>query len=556
MGWVDTTHDDLEGRVTIGDTGSGTHDHSTHVAGTMLGDGTKSAAEGGTPLQWRGMAPNSIVISYEWWNDLEELNDEYDSAINTYGIDLSTNSWGWGRPGYYGVYNEYAQAIDSVVVGSCGERIPVMWAAGNDRPLCDNNMYDCILLPGTAKNTITIGATNSNDDSMTSFSSWGPTDDGRIKPDIVAPGCENDGPDSCEDIYTDPSKGIWSTIPDDIFTDSCPPPHGDGIDDFQYPYSGACGTSMATPAVAGSVALLIEDWRNIHDGNDPLPSTIKAILAHTAKPLGNKGPDYSYGYGRIDVKEAIDLIDDANDANNIFEDSIVDQNDTDHYDINVPQGQGELVITLVWDDYPGDPAADKALVNDLDLIVKDPNGKRYYPWTLDPDIPNKTARRNQPDHINNIEQVCVYHPVNSTWSIDVNGPNVPEPEQKYSLVYNFNVIPKHTDKFRVKDESGDSVAWFDDSGNLFLKATLYQNSKHPPTGHNEFRVQDVNSVVVAIIDTTNGKMYIKGSRKTLWQDPSAGNGEFIIRNSEEPVAYINQLGDMYLKGNLYENYSP
>jgi hypothetical protein len=465
---------------------------------------------------------------------MADMNSNFDQGITTYGADIGTASVAcqpanphpfnpvYGECDLEGDYCPHAQLIDTIIY----ERsIPITWAAGNERGYGTCGIaYNTISPTATGKNAIIVGATNSNDDSMTSFSSWGPTDDGRIKPDVVAPGSQVGG-----------DGGITSTIRGDT-------------------YGTYRGTSMATPAVAGSAALMLEEWRNIHDGNDPLPSTIKAILMQTAKPLGNKGPDYSYGYGRIDVKEAIDLIDEAS---KIFEDSIVDQNDTDHYDINVPEGQGELLVTLVWDDYPGDPAAAKALVNDLDLIVKDPNGTRHYPWTLDPDIPSRTARRNQADNTNNVEQVCVYYPANGTWTIDINGSTVPEPVQKYSLVYSFNLIPQHTDKFRVKNSSGEGVAMFDDAGDLFLKGTLDQNSNHPPTGHDEFRIQDVNSVDVAIIDAANGKMYIKGTLKEVWQDPSPAKDEFIIENSDDgPVAYINDLGDLYLKGKLYENWTP
>ncbi|HID19449.1 MAG TPA: hypothetical protein EYP28_00690 [Methanophagales archaeon] len=126
-GWVDTTHDDLKGRVTIGDTGSSTGDHATHVAGTMLGNGTLSELAGGTALQWRGMATKATVISYEWWNDVAELDDEYDEAINTYEIDLSQNSWGftWNIGGdNYGHYSDFDVAIDAVIRGNKGKPIP------------------------------------------------------------------------------------------------------------------------------------------------------------------------------------------------------------------------------------------------------------------------------------------------------------------------------------------------------------------------------------------------------------------------------------------------
>ena len=404
--WVDTTHDDLQGRVTIGDTGSSTGDHATHVAGTMLGNGTLSATNGGTALQWRGMATNATVISYEWWNDVTELNSEYNNAINTYGIDLSQNSWGftYGPPNRYGRYDSATAAIDAVITGNKGKRISIMWAAGNERPTCDNGQYDCIIIPGTAKNTITVGATNSDDDSMTSFSSWGPTDDGRLKPDVVAPGCEAGG-----------EGFIKSTLPGDT-----------------YGGPGWCGTSMATPAVSGSVALLIQDFNETHNIY-PLPSTIKAILIHTAKDLGNAGPDYSFGYGRINATKAIDLIKSDTESNNtIIEDEIPEQGKEDIYEIKVPSGQIQLKVTLAWDDYQGTPNAAKELVNDLDLLLISPSGTNYYPYVLNPASPGSVATTGT-DNLNNIEQVVV-NPEAGIWQVKVKGTLVPQPTQKYSLI--------------------------------------------------------------------------------------------------------------------------
>ena len=407
-GWVDSTHDDLQGRVTIGDTGSSTGDHATHVAGTMLGNGTLSAVNGGTALQWRGMAPKATVISYEWWDDSTELNNEYNAAINTYNASLSQNSWGYtyGPPNNYGRYDSETAAIDAVITGNKGKRISIIWAAGNERPTCDNGQYDCIIIPGTAKNTITVGATNSNDDSMTSFSSWGPTDDGRLKPDITAPGCQNGG-----------DSGVTSTIP------------GDTYDTF-------CGTSMATPAVSGSVALMLEDFAN--KGTYPLPSTIKAILMHTTKDLGNTGPDYSFGYGRINATAAIDLIRNDTESNNvIIEDEIPNQGKADLYEIEVPSGQTQLKVTLVWDDYQGTPNAAKELVNDLDLLLKSPSGTEYFPYVLDPANPANAATTGI-DNLNNIEQVVV-NPEAGIWQVKVKGTTIPQPTQKYSLASTNNL---------------------------------------------------------------------------------------------------------------------
>jgi len=171
-GWADINHDDLLGRVTLGDSATcgagdsgtcGTATHSTHVAGTVLGDGTLSATEGGTALQWRGMAPQATLISYEWWDSSTELNSEYDDTINNFDASISQNSWGYTYNNCgsdcNGGYDSFAGELDGIVRGSKGKRISQIWSAGNNRPSdCDSGNYDCIGFPGTAKNVITVGA--------------------------------------------------------------------------------------------------------------------------------------------------------------------------------------------------------------------------------------------------------------------------------------------------------------------------------------------------------------------------------------------------------------
>ena len=410
-GWADTTHDDLQGRVTIGDSGCtetycSTDDHATHVAGTMLGDGS---------ITWtyRGMAPRATLIGYEWWDDSTELNNEYNAAINTYDVSLSQNSWGYTYfscgTDCFGGYDSSAAELDGIVRGSKGKKISQMWAAGNERPSgCDDTNYDCIGLPSTAKNVITVGATNSDDDSMTSFSSWGPTNDGRLKPDVTAPGCEAGG-----------EGYIHSTLPGDT-----------------YGGSGWCGTSMATPAVSGIIALMLQEFakKSIY----PLPSTIKAILIHTAKDLGNTGPDYAYGYGRINATAAIDVIKNDTSTNNVIVENIIsDQGKANLYEVTVLGGQSQLKITLVWDDYPATANANPALVNNLDLVLTAPNGTKYYPWVLNPSSPGNAATKGI-NTIDNVAQVVV-NPLAGVWQIEVKGSSVPYAPQNYSLVSTNNI---------------------------------------------------------------------------------------------------------------------
>jgi hypothetical protein len=408
------THVDFSGRLTVVDA-VGASDHATHVAGTMAGDGTNSINYGGTALQWRGMAPGADIFSYDWYNNL----GEHDGAINTYGIELSQNSWGYvdGCSGC-GLYDWQAPDYDAIATGSYGKRIIVVFAAGNAQS-CG---YDGIHPPGTAKNVITVGATNSNNDSMTWFSSWGPVDDGRVKPDVVAPGDQVGG-----------DSGITSTY-------------------LNNSYASSEGTSMAAPAVSGISALLIQQYRSIYGGTDPWPSTVKALLIHTAVDLGNPGPDYKFGYGRVDAQAAADVLR----ARDLRQDS-VSNGATNIYAIAVPAGAASVQVTLVWDDPAGAVNANPALVNNLNLTLVEPDGSTtHFPWVLDPANPSNNATTGT-DSISNVEQVYVASPTSGTWTVKVAGISVPQGPQQYSLVAEDFVNAPVIDRMLPCGEVGDSV---------------------------------------------------------------------------------------------------
>jgi uncharacterized repeat protein (TIGR01451 family) len=406
-------HVDFTGRLTVGEN-EPVHWHATHVAGTMAGDGRNSINQGGSALEWMGMAPGAQIVSYGMRGDLAA---EVGEAIRTYGIELSQNSWGYdiseetGTCDYYGDYLSLSADCDAIVNGQYGKPIPVVFSGGNERNDGDCGMdsnppyinYRNVAPPHTAKNIIAVGATNSNDDSMTTFSSWGPVDDGRLKPEVVAPGC-------------DPDDLIYST-------------------NGTQGYTGACGTSMSAPAVSGITALLIEQYR-ITQSSDPLPSTIRGLLIHTAVDMDdgntvyyNPGPDYSSGYGRVDAQAAVDAIR----ARQTREDQ-VSNGQTDVYTLEVSSGTPTLKVTLTWDDVPGTLNAGPALVNNLDLLLIEPNGTTtHLPWVLDPSNPTSHATRGV-DSINNVEQVQVDNPTLGTWRVRISGTLVPQGPQTYSLV--------------------------------------------------------------------------------------------------------------------------
>ncbi|MFH1314747.1 MAG: S8 family serine peptidase [Candidatus Eisenbacteria bacterium] len=128
-GSIATTHQDFTGRLTIPD-GSATSNHGTGVGGCMAGDGTQSQPEGGTPYQWRGMAPGADIVSYDWPSTISNLQTETSEAINTYGAITSNNSWIWGLCSdycsYYGEYDDWSQEYDRLVRGSEGAPITVV----------------------------------------------------------------------------------------------------------------------------------------------------------------------------------------------------------------------------------------------------------------------------------------------------------------------------------------------------------------------------------------------------------------------------------------------
>lgn len=405
-GWVDTDHDDFAGRLTIGDFGSYTHSHSTHVAGIMAGDGTLS----GISRVQRGVATNADIRSYEWIDNanLTELDLETSDAISN-GALLSQNSWGWAVGGsgsgayyncsYHGNYEAMSKRYDQIVNGILGDEIVLVASAGNEE-----NDGDCAPYPWgqlsppicTAKNSICVGAIYSDTLDHTCFSSRGPTDDGRLKPDLVAPGDEaNDSYSPC--LFGD---AINSTIPGDTYGDKG-------------------GTSMATPMVSGAVALMREHFNDLGYG-EIKPHTYKAILIQTADDLGNPGPDYTYGHGNLDIQEAVDFIKMDSYNKGLIHTGWVDDNDKDYFHIGVPENVNTLKVTLAWDDKEGNPTASKELVNDLDLTLIGPSGNYHYAYKLDPDNPGNNAT-NGFNSRDNLEVVEVQNPQPGNWTVRVLG---------------------------------------------------------------------------------------------------------------------------------------
>lgn len=410
-GWAGE-HPDLDytsSKISFGDKGENCGSncevigHATHVAGTMLGAGIEN-------YDYRGVASNSSLVTYEWPSGNEtELYQETEESITQYGAVISQNSWGYSvdssNEDILGDYATLAPGYDAIISGNTnqvGTRIPAVFAAGNYGGGFSPR-YNTTAGPGaTAKNTITVGAVDSGGD-MNDFSSWGPTDDGRIKPTVVADGGGN-------------SEYVYSTIPQDNNSN---------------PYGGSAGTSMAAPAVAGSAILLKQKYNQTYGGL-PKPSTVKAALIHTAKDINRTGPDYITGWGLVNASSAIDYME-ASEDKNLIKTGSVNNGDVDSYNVEVPENE-TVKFTLVWDDYPASASASKTLVNDLDLVVENGNNDRKYPWTLSWENRTQKALKTQEDHTNPVEQVHVADTQTKQYSIEVEGDSVPEGPQDYSLL--------------------------------------------------------------------------------------------------------------------------
>lgn len=408
------THLDFQSRLTwLAGDASPVTDHASHVAATLGGGGIADSAE-------KGMAPGVQLLSggFEFTgtsvlytnpgdiesNYLAAINAGADLANNSIGSNVEINAYDCSWQGKYGITDAL---LDNIARGSLGKPFIMVWAAGNERQgsRCDVEGvgdFASVAPPAGAKNIITVGAVNANDLSMTDFSSWGPTDDGRLVPLIVAPGCKSVG-----------NTGIRSAS---ALADSS--------------YTVMCGTSMASPVVAGVVALALQDYHALYQTTqNPAPSMMRAWLAHSATDLGTPGPDFQFGYGLVNAPALVELIR----SGKHFTDS-TSAGVSNNYALSVASGQSQLRITLAWDDVAGSPAAQVALVNDLDLVLRAPNGTLYYPWTLNQQSPSSPAIATSANKVDNIEQIVVNNPQAGLWTLQVRGANVPQGPQSYSVV--------------------------------------------------------------------------------------------------------------------------
>jgi hypothetical protein len=378
-------HIDYQGRLFNHSSGS-SGSHGDHVVGIVGGGGNFDPVASGN-------ARGSDLHIYDNYDNLDDAPVDY----NTQGVRITSNSLGQGcNSGYNG------DARDADILINSKVSLMSVHSAGNSGgTTCGGVPQGFFTITGgykAGKNVMAVGNVT-NSDVIASSSSRGPSEDGRIKPEIVAVGTD-----------------VYSTQPDNT-------------------YAEFTGTSMSCPGVAGTLASLWQAYRETHAGADPWSALMKAAVMNTADDLGNRGPDFIYGYGRINARRAYRTI-----ANNQFFLDSINAFDAKDYFINIPTGTRQLRVMLYWNDYQGSPASSVALVNNLNLYVQEPSGNVIDPWVLN-NTPT-VAALNTPavrgvDNINNVEQVTLDSVFSGPCIITVEGLNVPQGPQKFALVYEF-----------------------------------------------------------------------------------------------------------------------
>lgn len=395
-----------------------TSDHSTHVAGTIAAQGITASA--------RGLAFQASINSWNWTNDITEML----AAASNSGLLMSNHSYGIGSLNslwFYGAYDSRAKQIDELCYNN-PYYLPV-FSAGNDRnsteapgstQIATKQGYDMIFGHANAKNVITVAAINQMNNyiglaspQMSQFSSYGPSDDGRIKPDISMKGVN---------VYSTTNTGDTA-------------------------YVNMSGTSMASPGITGVVALLQQYYNQLYS-NFMRAATVKGLILHTADDAGlTVGPDARFGWGVVNASTSAKVIRDKNlgVGGSLIEENTL-QSEGAYSKTFTASGSGQLRVSISWTDPASlsynsgttDPAtADPQysnLVNDLDITITDSNNVVYYPWKLQGMANyNAPATNNSTNTKDNFERIDINNPTGQ-YTVSVTHKGVLLSPQNYSLI--------------------------------------------------------------------------------------------------------------------------
>ncbi|MBX3473353.1 MAG: S8 family serine peptidase [Planctomycetes bacterium] len=413
--------------------GMSTHYHATHVTGTILGDGTGNAAA-------RGFAAKACAVNYYFGTAVSGSQRAsrftYRHVVENHSYGASYGSSNMG--GYDSISQEHdiiARDLLQLVCRSGGNSGSGSQTVGDDKH---------------SKNNFQVGATD-DAGNVISMSSRGPSDDGRLQPTIAANG---------NVVLSTYSNGSHAQL---------------------------SGSSMASPAAAGSLTLITQHWRNKY-ARKPFPmDAALALVGVTALDRGNPGPDYVYGLGIIQVKAACDLINaDVTAGGKQIVRGQARHNATVEYDLSVTSSTTPLRVALAWLDLDAAAGSAVTLVNDLDLTLVSPTGTLFYPYA---GLTNGVGQsqtyvwtKTGPNRRDNVEVAVVDNPATGTWKVRVKGHNipanargVPNAVQGYVLcsnrpmVHNFSIVADALN-------TGSPVAIPDNDANGLIRTLSVSNS--------------------------------------------------------------------------------
>jgi len=413
------THELLSDKVTIeasqlGSTTDSARNHATHVTGTIIG----KAGLSGNGASAQGIAYSATSRNWDSDNDTTEM---YAAGLAVGGLLVSNHSYGYANDNtipvwQFGAYDNESRTWDQVVSSLLFYQPFV--AAGNEQQANGNPSkggYDLMTGASAAKNVVTVGAVNA-DKTMSDYSNWGPTDDGRLKPEIVARG-----------------TGINSAT---------------AASDTAYSGSGAdsSGTSYATPAVTASALLLQQYFRTRYAINYMRSETLRALMFGTAEDLGRPGPDHQFGWGLLNVQSAATVIKQRtspygqSNCTGAYLPSELRGAIMDELNVN-PDNNGAsacyrsvyarggvpLVVNFAWNDDAGpeqtaaNPVDDTSsrVIYNFDIEVYEvATGNTYRPWKI-PDMAHRTdnatlSAAQFDDMGQNFKQVIITNPVADT----------------------------------------------------------------------------------------------------------------------------------------------
>lgn len=384
-------HIDFDSRIMEQYPNYNSGDHGDHITGIILGAGNLDPTA-------RGMAPGAEMYVYSagGYEGFSLIPSHY----NNPGIRISSTSYG---DGCNSGYTTLTKTLDAQI--RMYPSLMHVFSTGNSGT--SNCGYGAG--PGwgnitgghkMGKNVIAVANLDYKDD-LSNSSSRGPATDGRIKPDLAAKGSS---------VYstTDPNS-----------------------------YTTKSGTSMACPGVSGSFAQLYHAYKELNGQQEPVSGLIKAIALNTAEDLGNPGPDFLHGWGRINNLRAVKTLEE-----NRYLDDQIDQGELKNHLIDVPAGTKELRIMAYWTDWEANAGANIALVNNINITVEDPSNAIHHPWILShyphPDslaMPATTGI----DNLNNMEQVSILDPAAGQYAVNIEGFAIPMGPQPYFVVFDFRM---------------------------------------------------------------------------------------------------------------------